>query len=96
MSEVLSQHALQCNSDSVIVAEWALNKRETLRVSIELYRGTWLINVRKWFEGADGELRPGNKGIALGLRHLPQLQEAVTKALSFARERGLVAVAGAE
>jgi hypothetical protein len=76
-------------SDPVIVAEWPINKRgETARVSIEVYKDTWLINIRKWFEADDGEKRP-SKGIALGVKHLPNLADAITKALSAARERGL-------
>jgi hypothetical protein len=77
--------------EPVIVAEWPINKRgETARVSIEFYKGTCLINVRKWFEADDGEKRPG-KGLALSVRHLPQLTEAVAKALAIAHERGLIA-----
>jgi hypothetical protein len=82
------------NPDVVIVAEWPLNKRERLRVTIELFNGVWLINSRKWFETENDEWRPGKQGIALGIRHLPQFSEAVAKALSIARERGLIAVDG--
>jgi hypothetical protein len=78
------------DSDSVIVAEWPLNKAETARVAIERYKGVWLINIRKWYEGDDGELRPG-KGIALGVKHLPRLAESINKSLIIARERGLIA-----
>jgi hypothetical protein len=40
-------------------------------------------------EAEDGSIRPG-KGIALGLKHLPELAEATSEALAIARERGLV------
>jgi hypothetical protein len=50
----------------------------------------WLFNVRKWFEAANGELRPGKQGLALSVKHLPRLVEAVTSAEHFARERGLI------
>lgn len=76
--------------DEIVVSEWPLNKREIARVTLALYKGTWLINLRKWFEGDDGELRPG-KGFALSAKHLPRIAEAVTNALSVARERGLIA-----
>jgi Transcriptional Coactivator p15 (PC4) len=76
--------------DPVIVAEWPINSRETARVSIELYNGTWLINSRKWFKAENGEWRPTKQDIALSTKHLPQFVEAVTKALSIARERGLL------
>jgi hypothetical protein len=82
----------QSDPDSGIIDEWPLKRHERLRVSVELFNGTWLINCRKWFEAENGEWRPGKQGVALGVKHLPRLAEAVTKALSIARERGLIAV----
>jgi hypothetical protein len=96
--QVMAQQELQRNSDqkksgpdAKIIAEWPINRRETARVSIELYKGAWLINLRKWFEAEDGELRPTRHGVAFGVRHLPKLADAINKCLSIARERGLVA-----
>lgn len=77
-------------SDDTIIAEWQLNRREHLRISIEQFNRIWLINIRKWFDADDGALRPGKHGIALGVKHLPQLADAITKALAAARTRGLV------
>jgi hypothetical protein len=77
-------------SEGAVIAEWPPNRRERARVSIEQFNGTWLINVRKWFEAEDGTPRPGKRGIAFGLKHLPQLADAVAKALAVARDRGLV------
>jgi len=79
------------NPDTGIIAEWPINRRETALVSIEFYKGAWLVNLRKWFEAEDGELRPTKHGIALGVRHLPKLAQAINKGLSIARERGLIA-----
>jgi hypothetical protein len=77
-------------TDAIIIAEWKVNRHEHIRVSIEQFKGVDLINVRKWFEAEDGSLRPGKAGIALNVKHLPQLADAMVKALSGARERGLV------
>jgi hypothetical protein len=77
-------------TDPIIIAEWAINRRDRVRVSIEQFNGTWLVNIRKWFESDDGEIRPGKQGIALGIRHLPQLTEAVNTAVSAANERQLI------
>jgi hypothetical protein len=77
-------------TDPAIVAEWAISRHERVRVSIEQFKGVDLINIRKWFEAEDGSLRPGKAGIALNVKHLPQLADAVAKAFSGARERGLV------
>jgi hypothetical protein len=93
---VFAQDAPQGNSqnrhsdpEEVIVSEWPLNKREIARVTLGVYRGIWLINFRKWFEGDDGDMRPG-KGFAVSAKHLPHLAEAATKALFIARERRLI------
>jgi hypothetical protein len=94
----ITQDAPQRNSrksddlEPIIIAEWPLNKRgETVRVSIENYKGTWLINIRKWFKADDGEMHAG-KGSALGVKHLPLLTEAIGRALTVASDRGLIPV----
>jgi Transcriptional Coactivator p15 (PC4) len=82
-------------TDEAMIAEWMINnRRERLRVSIEQFKGVYLINVRKWFEVEDGLLRPGKAGIALNVKHLPQLAEAMIKALAVASERDLISGQG--
>lgn len=76
--------------DAAPIAEWKINSREYVRVSLEKFKGVHLINVRKWFVGEDGSLRPGKAGIALSVRHLSRLTEALNKALSVASERELI------
>jgi Transcriptional Coactivator p15 (PC4) len=71
-------------TDATIIAEWTINRRESVRVSVEQYKGVDLVNIRKWFKADDGSLRPGKAGIALNVKHLPQLTDAITKALSAA------------
>jgi Transcriptional Coactivator p15 (PC4) len=93
---VMAQQAAERNSRAKesepkqIIAEWPINRREHARVSIENYRGTWLCDIRKWFETADGERRPGLQGIALNVAQLPQLARAIADAQSTAREHGLI------
>jgi hypothetical protein len=77
-----------------IVAEWPISAGQVLRISVEPYKGAWLFNVRKWFDPGNGELRPSKQGVALSVKHLPKLAEAVNGALSAARSRGLVAGSG--
>jgi hypothetical protein len=74
----------------VIVAEWPLNRRERLRVSLEKFKGARLISIRKWFEADDGGWRPTNRGISVSLRHLLKLAASLDDALAIARERGLI------
>jgi hypothetical protein len=73
----------------IIVAEWPKNDREVVRVVLDEYNGHPLVNARLWFQGDGGELRPG-KGLSVGIRHLPALTEAFTRALTIATEQGLI------
>jgi Transcriptional Coactivator p15 (PC4) len=77
-------------SDVLIVDEWRLNSRERMRVTLEPYKGIWLLNLRKWYEADDGKFQPSKRGIAVSVRHLPQLAEAVTQAVSVARDHDLI------
>jgi hypothetical protein len=83
-------------TDPVIIAEWEINSRgERARVTIEKFNRAWLINIRKWYAAGDGEMRPGRQGIALAIKHLPQLTEAMNAALAAANERELISEPGA-
>jgi Transcriptional Coactivator p15 (PC4) len=62
-----------------------------VRIEISEYHGHRLINLRIWQTGADGIDRPTVKGIALGIRKLPELAAGIDKALRKARELGLLA-----
>lgn len=76
---------------AAIVAEWTINRRERVRISLEQFKGVDLINIRKWFEADDGSLRPAKAGIALNVKYLPQIVAALAQSLTMAKERGLVA-----
>jgi hypothetical protein len=98
----ISQSAPQGNSpggrtesEPLLIAEWPIKRGEIARVSIENYKGTWLISLRKWFEAEDDELRPG-KGISLSIKHLRRISIAMDEALAAARERGLISADGQE
>jgi hypothetical protein len=78
----------------VVVAEWELNKRESVRVELHEFKGTQLIGIRKWFVGSDGTMRPGKSGINLNLKHLPRLTAAINDALSNARASDLIPLDG--
>jgi Transcriptional Coactivator p15 (PC4) len=82
-------------SEPVIIAQWELNSRESLRVELHEYRGTPLIGIRKWFAAPNDAMAPGKQGINLSLKHLPRLADAVNDALSKARADGLIPADGA-
>ena len=56
---------------------------------LSAYEGRNLADVRTWFPGDDGTLKPG-KGFAAEIRHLPRLAAAIAKAEAKARELGLI------
>jgi hypothetical protein len=77
-------------SEPVTVAEWWKNRRgESIRVCLSAYEGRNLTDVRTWYTGDDGKLKPG-KGFAAEVRHLPRLAAAIAKAEAKARELGLI------
>lgn len=70
---------------------WKNRRRnESVCVSLSEYEGRCLINVRVYCTGADGIDRPTPKGVAMGIRKLPELAKAVNKALAKACELGLL------
>jgi hypothetical protein len=79
-------------TEPVIVSKFWKNRRrkESVHVSLSEYEGRVLINVRTYATGTDGIDRPTPKGVAMGIRKLPELAAAVTKALAKARELGLL------
>jgi hypothetical protein len=63
-----------------------------VRISIEQYKGIDLIDIRKWYSSNEDDAPgPSKAGIALNVKHLPALAEAVSKALAIAYERCMVA-----
>ncbi len=77
-----------------VVAEWPRNGRESIRVSLDEYRGRQTIDLRCWWRDDDGNLRPGRSGLTLAVRHLPALADALAKALATARETGIIDIGG--
>lgn len=65
-------------------------RNESLHVSLSEYEGHPLVNVRIYSTGIDGIDHPTPKGIALGIRKLPDLAKALNRALDTALELGLI------
>ena len=61
------------------IAPFRKNATEEVRVSLDDFKGHRLVNVRVWFAGDDGVLRPGKQGIALRLELLPELRAALDR-----------------
>lgn len=69
------------------------NSREQIRIALSEFRGHHLANLRIWFEADDGDMRPGNKGLAFKLDKLPAVIEALQQLEAEAHRLGLVEVA---
>jgi hypothetical protein len=76
----------------VEIAKFWKNRRrsESVRVSLSVYEGHCLINVRVYATGTDGIDRPTPKGVAMGIGKLPELARTLAKAEAKARELGLL------
>jgi Transcriptional Coactivator p15 (PC4) len=66
------------------------NRAEHVRVDLSEFKGHVIVNVRLWQTGTDGIDRPSPRGIAMGIRKLPELAKALVKAEAKARELGLL------
>lgn len=76
--------------EPVIVAEWWKNRGgNSIRISLQSYKGRNLVDLRTWFGGDDGRLKPG-KGFSAVIAHLPRMVAELEKALAKARELGLI------
>jgi hypothetical protein len=84
--------------EPIIISKFWKNRRrnESVHVSLSEYEGHCLINVRVYCTGTDGIDRPTPKGVAMGIRKLPELAQALVKAEARARELGLIDGEGAE
>lgn len=65
------------------------NSREEIRVALVQFNGHDLFNIRVWFKGEDGDMRPGKNGVAVKVALLPDFADAVSLALEKARGLGL-------
>lgn len=68
------------------------NKRETLRVALDEYKGVQLIDVRVCVEltVSSGLLTPTGKGVSVNVALLPELRRLLTDAEAKARELGWI------
>jgi Transcriptional Coactivator p15 (PC4) len=70
---------------------WKNRRRDkAIVVSLSAFEETNIVNVREHFVGSDGIMRPTTKGIATSVRRLPELSNALRRALEKARELNLL------
>ncbi len=62
-----------------IIAEFAKNAMETVRVSISEFRGKTYGDIRVYYKDDEGELKPTKKGITLAPDLIPDLRTAIAE-----------------
>jgi Transcriptional Coactivator p15 (PC4) len=76
---------------------WKTRRRDiAIVVTLSEYEGSNILNVREHFIGSDGCMRPTTRGLAMGVRRLPELSKAIRQALEKARSLDLLPEEGSE
>lgn len=65
--------------DRRTVYSFSKNRREQVRASISRFNGSPYVDLRVFFEGADGEFHPTRKGLTVAPGLLDELAEAVRR-----------------
>jgi hypothetical protein len=74
----------------ITIAEWRRNRKERIRISLCVYQGRNVIDLRTWWTDEIGEERAGRHGITLDVSHTPKLAKGFKRALVQARKAGLI------
>jgi len=62
---------------------------EELRIAFSQFKGRTFLAIRIWYDD-NGEMKPSNKGVNIGIDHLPEIADGIAKALEAARADGLL------
>jgi hypothetical protein len=63
-----------------IIKDIDKGRGEVLRVEISEYKGQTLFNIRIWYQDANGEFKPTQKGVAVSPTLIGELKEALEEA----------------
>jgi hypothetical protein len=85
-------------AEPIEIAKFWKNRRRDRAIIVALnpFEGHTLIDVREYFVGGDGLMKPTTRGLSLVVRRLPELSRAVRAALEKARELDLLPKEGSE
>ena len=67
------------NEDYTLIHKFRKNAQEIVYIGLTEYRGHPLIDIRSYYEAADGDFRPTPKGIMFSQDALPELEKAVER-----------------
>jgi hypothetical protein len=73
-----------------IVDEWPLPDGKRMRVSTTHFSGHDLLHIRRWRQGAKGQLFATNEGATIRIHHVPRLLKALRRVRAHARSIGLL------
>lgn len=76
----------------IVLDSFLKNSRETLRIALDEYRGTKLIDLRVCMElsATSGVLSPTSKGVSVAIDKLPRIIAALQAAEERARQMGWI------
>jgi hypothetical protein len=74
------------NADARLVFTFPKNQREEVRATLSTFHGRRIADIRVYRANEDDEDLPTRKGIALDVRSLPRLLEAVQALVDAANE----------
>lgn len=72
--------------ERVEVFEFERNPTEKVVVSMSVFKGRQLADLRTYYESEEGEWRPTKKGVSIPVEKLPELKESVDKLIKIAEE----------
>ena len=78
-----------------VVREIPKNSREVLRVTLDSYCGTNVVDIRIWYHAYE-EWRPSPRGITVSVAKLPAIADALAEAVALARQEGMLDSAATE
>ena len=73
---------------------WKNRRGDAVFVQIKSYEGVVFCDIRQFFQNDAGQSYPTKKGVAVGLRKLPELVALLEKTLAKASELGLMREGG--
>jgi len=78
--------------EPIEIAKFWKSRRRDIAVTVTLspYQNINIVNVREYVTGSDGCMRPSARGIAMAVKRLPDLHQAISKAMKRAQELGLI------
>jgi hypothetical protein len=79
-------------TEPIEIAKWWKSRRRNIAIVVSLssYEGVNIVNVREYFTDHAGCMKPSTRGLAMGVRNLPEFSKAMRKALERARELDLL------